>query len=232
MIPARQIKTKVATILADMGVSANFVTYLGLATALVAGAYIFTGQFFIAGHLILLSGVLDILDGAIARLNKDLHYFGGILDSSLDRYGDGFLLGGVILYFALDDNVLYSLLGLSALLAGFNVSYVRARAECEIESCRVGFWERGERVVYLALALILILDNLSGGLWVLATVPHLTAIYRLCYAYNPGIAASAHLPAKKFSIKRFFLDTRRGTRLYPVKVVFWVLLLILWRPSF
>ena len=59
-------------------------------------------------------------------------------------------------------------------------SYVGARAECVIPKCKVGFWERGERLVYLALGLLL--NNVSWVLWVLAFATHTTVLSRLFYS--------------------------------------------------
>ena len=175
-----KLKNSVASVFVKAGISANFLTFLGFLTAFYSGILIYAGTFFWAGIVLLISGLLDLMDGAVARASKKSKPFGGILDSSLDRYGDGFVSAGLFLYFSGHGQKLYAVLAVSALLGSFSVSYVRARAECVIPKCRVGFWERGERIVYLALGLLL--QNSEWVLWVLAIATHWTALSRLYYA--------------------------------------------------
>src|SRR3989338_6313964 len=175
-----KIKNKIASFLHQLGVSADFLTYTGLLCALGSGLLAYQGRFFWAGGALLLSGGLDLLDGAVARQSKAKSPFGGILDSSLDRYGDGFALIGILFYCVAKHYTGYAFLGACALLGSFIISYVRARAECVVKNCRVGFWERGERLVYIALGLLL--GNLPLVLWVLGLGTHLTVLHRLAYA--------------------------------------------------
>ena len=177
-----KFKEALAKFLFQIGISADFLTWLGLCLALFCGGLIFFGKFFWAGGFLLLSGFCDLLDGAVARASGKASVFGGILDSSLDRYGDGFVLGALAVYGAYYHRLFFSALALVALLGSFAVSYVRARAECEIESCRVGFWERGERLVFLALGLLL--NNVLTALLILAAGTQYTVWQRLSYAQN------------------------------------------------
>ncbi len=172
-----------AKILIKFGISANFLTAAGLVAAGLSGIFAYQGHFFLAGAVLLFSGALDMLDGAVAREAGTAKAFGGILDSTLDRYGDGFVLGGILFYCLGHLRILYAILSFSALLGSFAISYIRARAECEIETCRVGFWERGERLVLIALALLL--HNLAPALWILGVGAHWTAFQRLYFAHSP-----------------------------------------------
>jgi len=221
------LKERAAKFLFAWGVSANAVSYAGLALALAAGMLVWYGHFFWAGTALLLSGALDLLDGAVARLTPNNTYFGGILDSSLDRYGDGFVYLGAVFYCLETGRTLYAVLAASALLGSFAISYVRARAECEIDECRVGYWERGERLVVLSLALLF--DNLPTGLWILGLGTHLTAFYRLFYSASPATRA---LRADSSPVARFFLENRRTSRAYFTKCALLFVLLALFRPFF
>ena len=175
-----KIKNYFAAIFFKAGISANFLTYLGLFFALLSGVLIYKGIFFWAGAVLLFSGFLDLMDGAVARLSKKAVPFGGILDSSLDRYGDGFVFAGLLFYCMRHGKELYAALSASAFLGSFLISYVRARAECVIPTCRVGFWERGERIAYLSLGLLF--NNIAWVLWVLAFLTHYTVLCRLYFA--------------------------------------------------
>ena len=192
--------------------SADFLTLAGLGLALGSGYLIFQGIFFTAGWVLLISGLLDMLDGAVARESGTQNKFGGILDSSLDRYGDGFVFGGALFFYANLVRPQYMWLSLSALLGSFAISYVRARAECEIKHCRVGFWERGERLVLISLALLL--HNLEAALWILGIGTHWTVCQRLFFARG-GVSWNA---------------PTRNTAFYYAKIVVLILLLFFWRP--
>lgn len=191
-----RVKITAAQVLKKLGVSADFLTVTGMLLAGVAGFLIFNGQFFLGGVTLLLSGILDLLDGAVARLTAKPHYFGGILDSTLDRYGDAFALGGALFYCASSGYYLYAFLAFLAIIGSFAVSYVRARAECQISGCRVGFWERGERIVFLALALLC--DNLPAGLVILAIGTQMTAFFRLFYSNKPDVSMYKRTPFLEF----------------------------------
>ena len=163
-----------------LGISANFLTWLGLLFSFISACAIIHERFFLAGTFLLISGYLDLLDGSVARAAGKAKPFGGILDSSLDRYGDGFVLGAAILHFMALGQLKYAALALSALIGSFSISYVRARAECEVDDCRVGFWERGERLVLIALALLS--NRLEASLWILGVATHWTVFQRVYYS--------------------------------------------------
>ena len=210
-----KIKNQIASALNRFGVSANFLTVLGLFFALVSAAFIYRRQFFWAGTALLISGALDLLDGAVARAAGNAGNFGGVLDSSLDRYGDGVILGALVVHFAAMGRIVYATLALSALVGSFAISYVRARAECEVESCRIGFWERGERLVYLALGLLLCSPHTA--VLVLGTVTHITVFQRIRLSKR---LLTGGVPAKP----TFAVD--RGSLGYWAQAFFWIFFLI------
>ncbi len=194
------LKKQIAIFLHHLGLSANGATRVGLLCAGASAFLIYLGLFFWAGGLLLLSGLFDLLDGAIARLSGATGKFGGILDSSLDRYGDALVFGAMLFFFVQQEQALWALLTFSALVGSFSTSYIRARAECEIENCRTGFWERGERTVFIALGLIF--NNLGLVIWVLAFGTHWTACQRL-WAARQTQASSKMAPLNRRSITYF-----------------------------
>ncbi len=161
------------------------------------------------------------MDGAVARVSGTAGGFGGILDSSLDRYGDGVVLSGILFYCAMNQKWLYAILAVSALLGSFEISYVRARSECALPQCRVGFWERGERIVYLALGLLF--NNLALVLWVLGIATHWTVFQRLYHSRQQLI-----YPDKK----NLFPVNNRKTLAYLLKCAGLFLAVVFLRPAF
>ena len=134
----------------------------------------------LAPLLMLASGLLDALDGALARLYGEVTSFGGFFDSLLDRYADAVILCGIIL-----GGLTEVSWGLAALVGSMLVSYARARAEAAgVKMESVGLAERAERLVLLALASFLSfvwLDALCWGVLVLAVLTNLTVIQRAIY---------------------------------------------------
>ena len=124
-----------------------------------------------------LGGVADLIDGKIARLDPDRTKFGASWDSSLDRYGDAFLIAGIGYFFSVHGQPLVLAAAMSAMVGSFEISYVRARAEGLGFDCRVGFWERGERWVLLVAGLIVL--NPAAAVGVLAILTHATAFRRI-----------------------------------------------------
>ncbi len=179
------MKTQIAKFLHRIGISADLLTVIGVLLAGLAGWLAFQGHLFWAAAALVSSGLVDMLDGAVARVSGKHTYYGGILDSTLDRYGDAFVFIGLVFYFF--DIARADLAGwtVSAWTGSFIVSYVRARAECEIDACRVGFWERGERVGVLTLGMAA--ANPGVAVMILGIGTHWTVLQRL-RAAAPGKA--------------------------------------------
>jgi len=108
------------------------------------------------------------------------HKFGALLDSSLDRYSDALYYGGFIYYFLQMGDLGFAVLGFSACVASFEVSYVRARSEGLGFPCDVGFWERGERTLVIILGLVF--GNPHMAILLLGTLPHGTAVRRIFHS--------------------------------------------------
>ena len=166
-----------------LGVSADAVTLAGFALTLLAALFISRGSLQGGGLLLLISLPLDALDGAVARAAQRDSRFGGVLDSTLDRYADAAMFAALVYYFASLGQKEHLALALLALVGSYGVSYVRARAgEAGIE-LREGLFTRLERVLVLLLAL-LIPGLLLPGLWLLALGSNLTALQRLWLVYR------------------------------------------------
>ncbi len=138
--------------------------------------------------LIFTAGLLDGVDGALARLTGTISVQGGYLDSVLDRYADAFIIVAFLGYYP----TLPPFLGVPflvwvtiALIGVIMVSYVRVRAELSgIPSCDVGLAGRSERlfiIFFFSLFNFLYLKSAYIGLIIVGILSHLTAIYRVFY---------------------------------------------------
>lgn len=128
----------------------------------------------------LLSGLLDAVDGIIARTTGKVTKFGGFFDSVSDRYADAFQLAGVTL-----SGLCNPVVGFAALIGSMMVSYTRSRAEAAgVPMAGIGLAERAERMIILAAVTFVSmwwLDALNYGVALLAILSHLTVIQRADY---------------------------------------------------
>jgi CDP-diacylglycerol---glycerol-3-phosphate 3-phosphatidyltransferase len=176
--------------MARTSITPNMVTWFGFILILIAAALAGFGHPFAAGWVVLLSGFFDIIDGALARKTNQVTRFGGVLDSSLDRISEAAILIGIMSYFiffSLSPMALWIALMIGvAMIFSFMVSYVRARAEGAGLDCQVGIFTRAERVIILALGLLLsgIPMVLVVVLIIITILSIVTFIQRLLYVYQ------------------------------------------------
>lgn len=179
--PARRVAEALARGLARTGVTPDGLTLIGFFLNVVVAAVLATGSLRLGGVLLLLAGAFDTLDGALARVTDSSSRFGAFLDSSLDRYSESVLLGGLLFEASRRGDGLVELLAFVVVVGSLMVSYCRARAEGLGLDCEVGFAPRPERVVILGLGLILGLEVIA--LAILAVLTHFTAIQRILHVY-------------------------------------------------
>ena len=152
---ARWITEPLKTVLVKSRLKPNNLTWIALAISMIAAWAIATNQLVIGGFLVLLSGLFDILDGALARLTNQATRFGALLDSTFDRISDAIVFLGLLLLYIRSEGLMEIVLIFLALIAALLTSYVRARAEGLGVNCPVGLFTRTERVIILALGLLL-----------------------------------------------------------------------------
>ena len=188
---ASYITKPIVFLLAKTSITPNMVTWFGFILILIASVLAGTGRPFAAGWVVLVSGFFDIIDGALARETDQVTRFGGVLDSSLDRISEAAILLGIMAYYLFGYiSVSYFqwiilLIGITV-VGSFLVSYVRARAEGLDIDCQVGIFTRTERVIILALGLLLssLPYILVASLIIIAILSLVTAVQRLLFVYQ------------------------------------------------
>jgi len=162
-------------------------TWCALAISLIAAATIATNHPIIAGFLVLISGLFDILDGALARSTNQATRFGALLDSTFDRISDAILLLGLLAFYIMSGGTIEIVLVFLALIASFLTSYIRARAEGIGINCPVGLFTRTERVIILALGLLfspLYNYSIIIALLLMIVFGFVTVVQRLIYVWQ------------------------------------------------
>jgi len=179
---ARQLTEPVAQLLSRTSITPSTITWLGFLLAVGAAALIVTGHLFAAGLVVLVAGFFDMLDGALARRTQQATSFGAVLDSTLDRLSEAVLLLGILILYAGEWSTFHILLVGIALPCSLVVSYIKARAEAMGLECQVGLFTRAERVIVLALGILL--NQIVIALAVIVVFSLITIIQRLLYVWQ------------------------------------------------
>ncbi|HUG15959.1 MAG TPA: CDP-alcohol phosphatidyltransferase family protein [Thermomicrobiales bacterium] len=170
-------------IVARTHLTPNAITIIGLGLNVGVAAVIATGNLVLGGVLVLLAGGFDALDGAVARVTGQTSDFGGFLDSTLDRYSEAVVFGGLLVYLTRTDaGTVPIVLTYVTIVGSLMISYSRSRAEAIGIRGDIGFAQRLERVIILAIALIV--SQPVWGLWVLAIATQLTALHRILHVWR------------------------------------------------
>jgi CDP-diacylglycerol---glycerol-3-phosphate 3-phosphatidyltransferase len=185
-VGASRVIEPIARALLRAGVSPDAVTVLGtvgvVAAAIGFGA---RGEFLVAALVVAVFALVDTLDGTMARLRGYSTRFGALLDSVMDRIGDGAVFGALVFWYATSGEPVTVVAGLLCLVAAQVISYVKARAQSVGLPCDVGIVERAERLLLVgvgALATGLGVGwALPAALWLLAVLSIATVVQRIIY---------------------------------------------------
>ncbi|MBA3741910.1 phosphatidylinositol phosphate synthase [Sporichthya sp.] len=190
-----RIFTPVARALVRAGISPDVVTIVGTLGVMAGALLLFPQGEFFWGTIVITAFVFsDIVDGLMARMTERSSTWGAYLDSTLDRFGDAAVFGGLAMWFAGGgNNDLLCALALYNLGAGSIVSYAKARAEGLGMTANVGIAERSDR-----LALILVATGFQGigvpgvqraALIILAVASTITLFQRILMVRKQALAA-------------------------------------------
>jgi len=168
--------------LAKIGIKPDTVTLLGVIGNCAGAYFIHQGQLQIGAWIVLTSGLLDALDGALARELGNSKPFGALLDSVADRVSEIAIMLGLMLYFLRRQDETGCLLVLLALSGSLLVSYVRARSQSLGSDPKVGILTRVERCLVIFLSLVFAKPLI--GLGILTALTFVTILQRLFFAWK------------------------------------------------
>ena len=157
----RLVAVPIAILLGKLGLTPNALTIVGFLGTCLAAVAAASQAWVLAGVLVLVFGIFDLFDGALARATGQASKFGAFLDSTLDRTGESLVIAGVVYGCATGGFAAGA--GLAALAITFAsvVTYARAKAESLGVHGEVGVAPRPERLVILAAGLVL--AGILGG---------------------------------------------------------------------
>ena len=205
------IISPVARALASLHVSPNQVSWLSFAFGALAGLFLARGHFGFGAMCATICGLLDSVDGMVARLSGVASDAGEVLDAAIDRYVEFFFLAGLAIYYR--EQPALQLLALMALLGSFMVSYSTTKAEALRIEPPSGLMRRPERAVYLTAGAALSGPSIA---WFESTPEFATPL-----AYPMVLALAMVAVLANFSaIERFWLIVKalRRRDVTPVEV--------------
>jgi archaetidylinositol phosphate synthase len=177
-----------AKILHNVGMTPNQISILAILFAVIASCLYLTWRvnhayILLAAICFLVSGLLDTLDGAVARLYGKATTIGGFLDSLLDRYAEAFVMIAIMIA-----DLCNPFWGVVTLGGSLLVSYSRARAEAAgVKMETTGLAERAERIIIIAVGSFLTPLSLKALSWciiILAVLTHFTVLHRSYFFYK------------------------------------------------
>jgi CDP-diacylglycerol---glycerol-3-phosphate 3-phosphatidyltransferase len=177
------------------GVTADEVTVVGILFAVATSVVIGLGYLYVGIVVLTVGGLMDALDGVVAKSAGAASDRGAFFDSVADRISDAFIFGGVTWYLLERSDPRAAILPVAILAVSGVISYTRAKAESLGLSARGGLMERAERLIFLGVALLLhvVMVPLLGLLLLLTTA---TAVGRFRKVWLQASSDAAKAPAE------------------------------------
>ena len=187
--------------LARTPVTPNMITVAGTVGVSAAALSMFPiGELFPGAFTATVFVFTDMLDGQLARIKGNSGKYGAFLDSTMDRFGDAAVFGGITIWFMRTNHVL-AVVSLFCLAGALCVSYVKARAEGLGLNANVGLIERPERLIIgltsIGLSGLGIPYVLPIGMWGLAAGTALTLGQRMHAVYVDAKSQPAQAAAEQ-----------------------------------
>jgi len=202
--------TPIGQSLQRAGISADVVTVVGILMASGASVAIGMGNLRLGFMLLVLTGVPDALDGAVAKAAGTASSRGAYFDSVADRLTDALLFGGVAWHLATVRTDRMMMLPVAIMATAMFISYQRAKAESLGYDAKGGLMERAERFIVLAFGL-LFFEILVPVLWVMLALSLVTAVQRFVKVWRQA-TADRELPAGGWPGRRRQLRMERRRR--------------------
>jgi CDP-diacylglycerol--glycerol-3-phosphate 3-phosphatidyltransferase len=178
------------------GVTADALTVSGIVIAGGAAVAIGNGYLTLGFVLLVLTGIPDALDGAVAKASGTSSVRGAFFDSVSDRVTDALLFGGITWYLASNHDGRISVLPVAVMGAAMLISYQRAKAESLGFDAKGGIMERAERFIVLAVGL-LFGQFLIPVLWVMLVLTLVTAVQRFVKVWRQASQVMPEVPQRR-----------------------------------
>lgn len=204
----------VGAALVTMGITADMMTIAGIAMSAAAAIVIGSGNLILGMVLMVLTGLPDLLDGAIAKAAGTSSTRGAYFDSVSDRLTDIMLFSGVAWYLSDTREGQIHMLPVAVMGLAIMISYQRAKAESLGFDAKGGLMERAERFIALGVGLFLGSFNVTfllAVLWIMFALTAITAVQRFLKVWKQAsVGRPTPTPAAPVARRRA-REARRNT---------------------
>jgi CDP-diacylglycerol--glycerol-3-phosphate 3-phosphatidyltransferase len=173
--------------LARAGVSPTAITLVGLALHFVGAVVVGVGRARLGALVLIAAALCDAMDGQLARRTGKVTRFGAFLDSNVDRIEETAVMAGIAAYFQATHWTHAEALVVATMLAlagSLITSYARARAEGLGLECKVGWFERPDRVAVVTAGLIFGPWFLVAAILAVLVLSWVTVLQRIHYVHR------------------------------------------------
>jgi phosphatidylglycerophosphate synthase len=186
----KKIEQGMGRFFSKFGLSANQYTLFSLISVAVSFYFLIQANLILALFFFLSASLLDLVDGAVARITGTATKKGAYIDTVCDRYVEGIILLG-FLFLPLSTVILPPKVWIfSALMGALMTTYSKAAAKEKglvVEELKEAFFSRGERIVLICLAMLLGFFNFSMIIYpiiILAIFSNITVLQRIYLSLN------------------------------------------------
>jgi phosphatidylglycerophosphate synthase len=187
--------------LAKLPLHANHWTLLGAGVGLVCGFYFLYGHWWIGFALLVARGLMDNIDGFVARSRNQRSTFGAVMDDITDRWVLGIIYAGACLHLSHDYPHVLIVCGFGITGSLCNViAKLSVYAESQQDVLRtegkighpidlVGVFGSAEFIIYFGVGVMLtaIMHDprpALAGIWAVAVMSHLSLLQRVVFAWR------------------------------------------------
>ncbi len=190
----KKFYTPVGVVFFRLNIPANLITFFSLLFGTASALAYYYEDLIIAATFLLISGILDLTDGTVARLSGKPTKFGAVFDWIVDKWVDGLILG-IVGY--LYTNPFWATVAVTAsLLHSFikpvvyaEIGYqVKVKGKIQDPLENVGFFGRPE--THISLIIFTILEKLNApiglsyGIKIITILTLFSLLSRIIYLYK------------------------------------------------
>jgi len=168
--------------------SPNEWTLVGLLLTLITFYFLIKNEFIIASAFFAFTAFIDIIDGAVAKVNNKVSVLGTYLDTITDRYVEFIIIFGLFFveypYFIFSANIWLFIVLFGSLMTSYSISAAHEEG-VEERKLRGGILERAERMIFLFLIVLLSTFSKTYALYlivIMAILANITALQRIWIA--------------------------------------------------
>ncbi|MCK5547723.1 MAG: CDP-alcohol phosphatidyltransferase family protein [Thermoplasmata archaeon] len=191
------LSVKIGALFSRLGLSPNQWTMLTIVPAIVALYFLVNSQFLYAAVFFIISGFLDMVDGAVARVMGKVTKLGAYLDTMMDRYVEALIILGLLFVplpaFYIPASAWLFLYFMGSMMTTYAKSAAKEK-EIVDKELKGGLLERAERLVILFVGILLAIIDVTYLGYVIVLLAILTNLSALQRAYLAKKAAGKKWP--------------------------------------